>query len=262
MNKFTKQKSKELLRGHRFASAMLLFGGAVLAIAAGFLPLLLDFAAAQAAAALPQTPAAALGLRWGKVAGGILLALLAALLCAPLRMGREAWFFGGADDRKRTASRVLFWFQPRWALKAARFVAALTLRKLVWAVVYLLPGGFLLAGTWRQAAGGGMNLPLLICAAAGGVVLTALGFGFYVATAQRYTLVLPILAKQPRCKLGNALRLSASRTEGRCAALLRFQLSFAPWYLLGLLIVPLIYIAPYLVQARACRHAELLTPIA
>jgi len=261
MNKATKQTSKELLRGHRLASAVLLLGGAVLAVATGFLPLLLDAAATRAASALPQTPAAELGLRWGKVAGGMLLALLAALLCAPLRMGREAWFFGGADERRRTAARVLFWFQPRWALKAARFAAALTLRKLFWAAVYLLPGGFLLAGTLLQAAGGGMNLTLLVCAAAGGAVLTALGIGFYAATAQRYALVLPVLVKQPRCKLRNALRLSAARTEGHCAALLRFRLSFAPWYLLSLLIVPLFYIAPYIAQARACRHAELLAPI-
>jgi len=239
---------------------MLLLAGAALATAAGFLPLLLDFAAAQAAAAL--SPAAGIGLRWGKVAGGVLLALLAALLCAPLRLGREAWFFGGADGRRRSRARVLFWLQPRWALKAAWFVIALAVRRLFWAAVYLLPGGFLLGGTLMQSRGGGMSLTLFICAAAGGAVLLALGIGFYLSTVQRYALVLPILAKQPKCGLKHALRLSIARTEGKCASLVWLLLSFAPWYFLGLLIVPLIYIAPYVTQAKACRHAELLTPVA
>jgi len=261
MNKATKQKSKAILRGHRMASAMLLLAGAVLAVAAGFLPLLLDFAASQAAVAIPQSPAADIGLRWGKVAGGVLLALLAALICAPLRLGREAWFFGGADGRRRTKARVLFWLQPRWALKAAWFVIALAARKLLWAAVYFLPGGFLLAGTLMQSRGGGMNLTLFICAAAGGAVLLALGVGFYLSTAQRYALVLPILAKQPKCKLKHALRLSVARTEGKCASLILLRLSFAPWYILGLLIFPLLYVAPYVTQAKACRHAELLAPV-
>jgi len=67
-----------------------------------------------------------------------------------------------------------------------------------------------------------------------------------------------VLAKQPRCKLRNAVILSAARTEGHCAALLGFQASFFPWYLLGLLAAPLIFAAPYITQCRACRHAELL----
>ena len=260
MNKATKLKSKAILRGHRMSSAMLLLAGAALAGAAGFLPLLLDFAASQAAAALPQSPAAEMGLRWGKVVGGVLLALLAALLCAPLRMGREAWFFGGADGRLRSKARVLFWLQPRWALKAARFIVSLTLRKLLWAAVYLLPGGFLLVGTLMQSQGG-MNLTLFICAVTGGAALLLLGLAFYLPTAQRYALVLPVLARQPKCRLKNALRLSIARTDGKCAALAWFGLSFALWILPGLLVLPLIYIAPYVAQAKACRHAELLEPV-
>jgi hypothetical protein len=233
--------------------------GFLLAAGAGFLPLLLDFAADRAAAAIPShTPAIDLGLRWGKAGGAALLCLLAALLCAPLRVGREAWYFGGADGRKRCAARVLFWLQPRWACKAARFVLAVSCAKLLWAALYLLPGGFLLAGTLWQARAGDLSMGLFLSAAGGGAALLLLGLVFYGATAQRYALVLPVLAKQPRCKLRNALRLSAARTDGRCAALLRFRLSFLPWFALSLPVVPLLFTAPYITQAMACRHAELL----
>ena len=258
-NKATRAWARQLLRGHRGAAVALLLIGFLLAAGAGLLPLLLDFAANQAAAAIPNhTPSIDLGLRWGKAGGAVLLTLLAALLCAPLRVGREAWFYGGADGRKRCATRVLFWLQPRWACKAARFALAVSLRKLLWATLYLLPGGFLLVGTLWQARAGDLSMALFLSAIGGGAALLVLGTLFYGATAQRYALVLPVLARQPRCKLRNALTLSAARTDGHCAALLRFRLSFLPWYVLSLPVIPLIFTAPYITQALACRHAELL----
>jgi len=258
-NKATRQWAGRLLHGHRGAAAALLAVGLLLAAGAGFLPLLLDFAADRAAAAIPgYTPMVDMGLRWGKAGGAVLLALLAALLCAPLRVGREAWYFGGADGRRRCAARVLFWLQPRWAFKASRFVIAIFLCKLLWAALYLLPGGFLLIGTLWQARTGDLSMGLFLSAVGGGAALLILGLLFYGATAQRYALVLPVLAKQPRCKLRNALRLSAARTDGQCAALLRFRLSFLPWVALSLPVIPLVFTAPYITQAMACRHAELL----
>jgi ABC-type cobalt transport system substrate-binding protein len=255
----TKAWAKQLLKGHRGAALALLAGGIVLAAAAGTLPLLMDYFSQRMVLALQNpAPVAEWGLKWGKAGMAALLLLVAALICAPLRMGREAWYFGGADGKKRSPARVKFWLQPRWAFKAARFVLALGWRKLLWAVLYLLPGGFLLAGTLWQARSGNMDLLLFLSAVLGGGMILALGVGFYFATVQRYALVLPVLAKQPRCKLRNALRLSAARTEGSCAALLRFQLGFLPWALLSLLVVPLIYTAPYIAQSRACRCAELL----
>ena len=260
-NKATKRWARQLIRGHRGAGFALLLGGFLLAAAAGLLPLLLDFATNQAVAALPypHSPTMALGLHGGRVAAAAALALLAVLICAPLRLGREAWYFGGADARRRSRARVLFWLQPRWAFKATRFVLALMLRKLFWAALYFTPGAFLLGGTLWQARGGEMDLGLFWAAAGGGALLLGLGLGFYAATVQRYALVLPILAKQPRCKLRNALQLSAARTNDHCAALLGYKLSFLPWYLLCLLVVPLPLAAPYITQARACRHAQLLS---
>ena len=258
-NKATRARARQLLRGHRGAAAMLLLGGFLLAVGAGLLPLLLDFAVTRATAAIPEhTPTIDLGLRWAKAGGAVLLALPAALLCAPLRVGREAWFYGGADGRKRSAARVLFWLQPRWAFKAARFVLAVTCAKLLWAALYLLPGGFLLVGTLLQARTGDLAMGLFLSAAVGGAALLALGLCFYGATAQRYALVLPVLARQPRCKLRNAIHLSAARTNGNCAALLRFRLSLLPWAVLSLPVIPLLFTAPYIAQCMACRHAEIL----
>ena len=98
---------------------------------------------------------------------------------------------------------------------------------------------------------------LFLSAVGGGAALLVLGLVFYGATAQRYALVLPVLAKQPRCKLRNAMKLSAARTDGHCAALLRFRLSFLPWYALSLPVIPLVLSGrmlrrPWLAGTRSC----------
>jgi len=259
-NKQTKLHAKQLTHGHRGAGFALLGVSFGVATMAGLLPFLHDFTAAQAVAVLPYPPTPAT--QWGalgiRVGVALLLAMLAALLCAPLRVGREAWYFGGADARKRTRRRVTFWLQPRWAFKAAWFIISLRARKLLWALLYFIPGAFLLGGTLWQAQQSNLDITLFFAALAGGALLLLVGAGFYAATVQRYALVLPILAKQPRCKLRNAVRLSCARTNEHCTALLRYKLSFLPWYLLCVLIVPLPFVLPYLAQARACRHAELL----
>jgi len=259
-NKQTKLHAKQLTHGHRSTGFLLLTVSFVVATLAGLLPFLHDFTAAQAVAVLPypHTPAtewAALGIRIGVA---LLLAMFAALLCAPLRVGREAWYFGGADARKRKRRRVTFWLQPRWAFKAAWFIISLRVRKLLWGALFFVPGGFLLGGTLWQAQQSNLDVTLFFAAIAGGTVLLLVGAGFYATTVQRYALVLSILAKQPRCKLRNAIQLSCARTNEHCAALLRYKLSFLPWYLLCMLVVPLPFVLPYLTQARACRHAELL----
>jgi len=259
-NRSTKQQAHRLIRGHKASGFLLLACGFLLAIITAAAPLVLDFASAQAVAALPypHTPAIAWSLTGIQASTALALAMLAALLCAPLRVGREAWYFGGADARKRSRARVLFWLQPRWALKATGFVVALAVRKLLWAALYFMPGGFLLGGTLWQAQSSEIDLMLFFGAVGGGALLLLLGLVFYAATVQRYALVLPILAKQPRCKLGNAIQLSAARTSAHCSALLKYKLSLLPWYLLCMLVVPMPFVAPYITQARACRHAELL----
>ena len=259
-NKETRRWAQQLTRGHRASGFMLLACGFLMATIAGAAPLALDLASNQAVAALPypHTQVIVWGITAGQAGFAVLLALLVALLCAPLRLGREAWYFGGADARKRSRARIFFWLQPRWAVKATGFVVSLALRKLMWAMLYFLPGGFLLVGTLWQAQGSEIDLSLFLGAIGGGAALLALGLVFYSTTVQRYALVLPILAKQPRCKLRNAVRLSVARTNNHCKALLCYKLSLLPWYLLCMLIIPLPFVAPYITQARACRHAELL----
>ncbi|MDR2525768.1 MAG: hypothetical protein LBC83_06265 [Oscillospiraceae bacterium] len=269
-NQKTRRNAKFLLRKHRAAALGLLTGSFLLAAAAGLLPLLLDAATDRAVQTLPPFVERAAGqaaasdistllLRWGRPAGALLLLFLSTLLCAPLRFGREAWFFGGADGRRRSARRILFWLQPRWALKACRFQIALGLRKLLWAAIYFAPGALLLGGTLWQARAGVLELWLFLSAAGGGALLLLLGLGFYLPTVRRYALVPSLLVKQPRCKLRNALRLSAARMDGQSAAFLRFQLGFLPWLALCVFIVPAFFILPWYTQSLACRRRELLS---
>ncbi|MDR2646822.1 MAG: DUF975 family protein [Oscillospiraceae bacterium] len=261
--KAAKLRAKKVLQGHWGAACGILFAGLVTAIGAGLLPLLTDLAVRQTALIFPDTgdPIAAISKEWMRTVLSAVAVLFACLICAPLRMGREAWYFGGADGKKRTSMRVLFWLIPRNALKATRFLFAVGIRKFLWAVLYLLPGTFLLIGTITQSQSAALDAALFFAAIGCGAVLLAVGFGFYLATVQRYALVPAILAKQPAAKCKNALRLSAARMEGNCAKMLRFRAGFIPWFLLCFFVVPAGYVLPYYTQSCACRHKNLLLDI-
>jgi hypothetical protein len=259
-NKKTRVQARSLLRGHLLTSALLLLAGAALSVGLGLLPALLDLAANQTVAALPaaESVLAGEGVRWGRAGLFVLALLLMLLLPAPLRLGREAWYFGAADGRNRNRLRVLYWLQPGKALRAMRFRLTIGFMKLGWAMVFLLPGCFLLGGTIWQAVTERMDLLLFLGAAGGGLLLLLLGGWFFLLTVQRYFLVAAALIRNPRCKLRNALRFSAARMDGHCRETLRFRLGLTPWWLLSLLIVPGAYALPYTAQCTACRRAELM----
>jgi hypothetical protein len=211
--------------------------------------------AAWLAAADARLPAAA------QVALCVALLLLALRLLAPLRVGRAAWFLSPSLGVKRRAARVAFWLRPARARRALVYVFALGGLKLLWLGVYLAPGGFLLGGTLYTAARGQVQADLFAAVCVGSALMVLVGAGFYAVTAQRYFLVIPILACRPQTHLGEALKFSTIVMDGHCLRTLLFKLSFAPWVLSCLLLLPALWAVPYYNQARACREAAMIQEV-
>ncbi|MDR1735017.1 MAG: hypothetical protein LBR73_09100 [Oscillospiraceae bacterium] len=261
-NRELRERARKLTKGHRGDGGLLSLAATAMPLLAGALPLLLEPARAAAVSALPKNVTALMGAHTDRISVAVfavLCILAAAVLCAPLRVAREAWFIGGAEGKKRTAKRIKFWLRPKWALKAARFVLSLWVLKLFWAAVFFAPGAFLFTGTILQASAESMGMGVFFAAVGGGAVLLLLGLCFYLAMAERYALVLSILAKQPKVKLRSALALSQARMDGHCAENLGFSLSLLGWKLLSLLIVTTPLCTPYVRQAEACKRVRLLT---
>jgi uncharacterized membrane protein len=188
----------------------------------------------------------------------LVVILLAALLCAPIRTGKEAWFVSAAQGQQTSSARILFWLQPRWACKAMGFQLCLWTFRLLWAAVYFLPGVVILVGTLLEARTGVMNSFIFITTICASSALILCGMGFWYATIQRYSLVQMILAKQPRVRFKNALRLSAARMDKHGGQMLWLEASFLGYHLANIMIIPMFFTLPYLQQARTCRRLDIL----
>lgn len=250
-NSATKFRSKELLVGFTLRGAFLFLLGFLVSIGAGMLPVGVDIFTKSVQAFAPYQ----LYLRIGV---GLLMLFCCALLLAPLRTGREAWFVGAAFGYKRSKARILYWFAPKRALRCTLFRFVLHLCKGVWAVIFLLPGLFMIVGTLYAGSVQQYDYHLLFITIGGGAVLLLVGGWFYLATVQRYFLVMPILINNPRVSLRYAMQKSAIIMDGQCKETARLKLSFLPLMLLNVLIFPAIYVLPYYRQSCACRSAELL----
>ena len=102
--------------------------------------------------------------------------------------------------------------------------------------------------------------------------LTALSFGLVLSCVLlvlctlvlilvllRYFLTPYYLVHRPDLTVSQAIQLSIRGTREQKGNLLLFGLSFLPWMLLGLLVVPLLYVLPYLMASRALYAKVLIT---
>lgn len=138
------------------------------------------------------------------------------------------------------------------AVKACGLKICLFIIKLIWFVFYEATpaaGAAVLAGRIKKEP---LSLRAACVAAAGILLLAAAGLIFYGVTVQKYSKAVFFLACYPDFTPLDALRESVKRTKGRLGEIFLFKLSFAPWLLLCMGILPALYVIPYYKQSVTC----------
>lgn len=182
-------------------------------------------------------------------ASSMLTLFFAVFFVSPLRQAARSRFVACALNR-RTDS--LKWFAPGHAVQAVRLSIALFFIKTGLLAAWLaLPCAVsvILAAVIKNAA---VDLRIALAAAVGTAVLFIISLVFYAVSVQAYVCAQYILVASPSTTVRSAIRQSKAKTLGCRAALLRFRLSFLPWFLLCLAVVPLFYVWPYYKQSLAC----------
>ena len=177
----------------------------------------------------------------------VLTVFLQWLTYCALRSGRCAWFkFYNRNNKK---GRVLFWFKPKYSAKSMRFYLSLFLRKSGWTFLLLLPGVFTATSFVLLAADGGIELNLFLCGIIGGGVMLILGMAFRFLIIQKYFLAQYLFVSDPKIKVRDALRQSTALMNGKLKKTALFKLSFIPWFILCIGILPSVYVQPYYRQS-------------
>ena len=244
-----KLTAKTCLAGRNGKAFLLLFGRAVLSVLLGAGGYCLRVFA-------PETQNTA----W-VTAGEIALLFVSVWLLSALRQGTAAWFLRCARGKRTSTAQVLYWIRHARSLKSRALHVAIRIRKTGWFVLFQIPCAALLV-IWYYCRSRGRISGLPSYITLGGAVLCGVvGIVFTLLLCQQYGLGLYLLADDPSLTVRDAVRKSRAYMQPHCGKLLRLKLSFLPWFLSCVLIIPIVYVAPYYCQSVACRLADILSAV-
>ncbi len=183
---------------------------------------------------------------------GVGLCLLAGFyVLSALKMGREYRFYCIAQKKTPDKASV---FGFMWGKKALR---AMTVRLLSLALhctttlLMLSPGVALLFGAWYVAQKNMYTVATVVSMVAGGVLLVLMGLMFALCLNGSEYLVYYILFEKPDITPAQAFRMSREITDGSLVQLMKFKLSFLPWFLLCVFVFPFFFVWGYYKQSLA-----------
>lgn len=120
---------------------------------------------------------------------------------------------------------------------------------LIVTVLYLFPSAAVLFTMLYKLRNSGINRMIFIFASALYLFTVLLGLYFSFVTMQKYALTDEIISLNSNLKTTDIIALSKQKTAGVCFRLAKFKLSFTPWFLSCVLVLPLLFVIPYYRQS-------------
>ena len=176
---------------------------------------------------------------------------LSFLFGTPLRQGSVMWYYGRASGEIYPVFKAFSWYASlkKW-LKALVVYFLLFLKTALWTALFLLPAvavyfAYCVSVIYQAAAWQSFLLFVL----SAGLLLGGLIASLIIC--YRYFLVPYILADDPRIHIRTLFRSSVGIMKGKKAELFALDLSFLPYYILNLLVVPMLGTLPYINMTKA-----------
>lgn len=100
--------------------------------------------------------------------------------------------------------------------------------------------------------GQGLSRNVFIVALSGALLLALTGLAFWFVSVQKYSRARLILAAYPDITVTDSVKLSVTGMSGRLLSAVLFKISFLPWILLCVFVLPLAFVIPYYNQSVTC----------
>lgn len=175
---------------------------------------------------------------------------LAYVFYCAVSMGEEAWYSGRTERKKYCFRRFMYWMKPTLSLKAAGLRCTLFALKAFWTILFFTPAVTVTFVVIATAFSGGIEIYLFLSLCIGALILTAIGFTFRFVIIQRYFLANYLLVSNPDLGIIQCIRQSVNLLEGHIFTVVKFKLSFLPYALACLLILPVFFVYPHYKQSR------------
>lgn len=182
------------------------------------------------------------------------MTFVAVLVGAPLNIGVNDWFLGLTDGAAPPFGQIFRPYGNRTFFRAVWLEISIYLRTMLWAALLsAVPAGVLAFSVWFFEQGARTNteqaLSVMGIILGAGLLLAAVVF--LAAVVTRYTLAPYLLCSRYAKTVRQALRLSVHYTKGHRWEIVAFFLSFLPWLLLTPLVLPVLWIYPYMQMSTA-----------
>ena len=237
-NALIKQESKAFIKGKRVKALSIVLFSFVFCAVMTALSFVVIFVS-------DLLRASGLGVTIALFAVLVILSFAALLVYSSISVGEKAWYGGITANKNNYTKRLFFWFRPKNSLRAFRFKALMFIIKSLWAIVFFLPAAILVWSIYYLSGTGGLELYLFISLTGGTVLLTISGAVFYFIAMQKYFIAEYLYSSNPKLGAWTAIKQSRNLLDGHIHEIVRFKISFLPWFLGCIFIVPAVYFIPY-----------------
>lgn len=197
------------------------------------------------------------------IAAGVAITIFSAIynlvVLFPLSFGVLRWFWNISSAKSHSLSEIFYYFSStKQFFKAIGIALGLFIRMILGAIVCFLPGiilHYLTVPDIYNALGFGMpfwleSLNPLVS------VFETLGILLFVFWVLRYSLFYVILFSEPELSAMKTIKKGADLSGGQALRLFGFLVSFSGWLALCLLVIPIIFVAPYIFASFAVYGRE------
>lgn len=139
----------------------------------------------------------------------------------------------------------LCWYKPMLAAKGVRVFFTDFFIKLLWFFVFNVPSLIVIAMTVFYAVNFGIAENVFLVLVLLSSVLLLCGGFFTFVFIQRYFLFPYFILQNPKMKIKEAVRNSTHLMDDLCFKTALFKLSFIPWFLSCVFVIPIFYVIPY-----------------
>ncbi len=190
----------------------------------------------------------------------LIFAIVGFVLTTPLMFGMTKWYFHQVGGQRPALLTIFtYFYSVRDLLRALALRVMLAVRLFLWGVLFGLPSAALAFGI-ELAAGCGGSFAFLVVLGLGllEIVVTLTMALLWFCWVQRYFLAEYLFVSRAEMGLHAMIRKSVEIMKGNRWDTAKLYLSYLPWCLLGVLVVPWLFILPYLFAGMAINARVLL----
>ena len=191
------------------------------------------------------------------VAVPLLLLFFTRLVWLQIRLGSDRYFFRLAERKGEVPSDIFYYFHPKHAFSLMIYTVKLSLIRILFLVLALLPG-FLCFVVINSLSYEGISSLVAISLAAGGVLLFFNGIRFYGKINRLLFLADYIFISGEYVSFRQVVSVSVSAMKGERRNLYRLKRSFYGWFMLCAFVLPFGYVWCYYRQTLAVAAAKFL----